>query len=659
MKAFNLRTALQHPEETQELYIHGLVLAEFPKEILRLKQLRKLELTRNQLTRIPEAISQLTQLEELVINENQLRELPASLKALPNLKVINLAENQFSDFPSVLLSCRQLQLISFYANQLNDLPAEISQLQKLEKLYLEDNQISTLAATIATLPVLEVLHCAKNRIQRLPKNLGQCKQLKVLNLAHNELRQFVDTISPATQLQTLVLDGNKFKTFPLALLACTQLVVLSLRKCNLKTIPKEIKQLQLLQHLDLAANKLQRLPESISELTKIGDLLLEENKISDLPIGLVHLQRIRRLNISKNPLKNLPANLFKLTWLQHLAILGTWDLQPIESGAANSAPLLAAKHLTDQYQQNPSPATSAIIQFLNDLLYFKQLDELEISTRYLTKKQIKHLLKFIKICRQQKLPDELRRPFFQLSLGAAATASIPEDILWQALTFRQATVRKVALERLQALHHISTREHSLTRESCLLFLGRSAVNTKAIKQRVEKLGLLVTEQYEERVTHVVLGEFPALACRKQLMEAPEKSFVLLAAHQVMQFLVRTESSFLQQKDAATTQENLSNLLLSKQEESVALGLQILKQTTLNTALVTDLFIVYKTSKFTKQKATIRNLFGMYLDAPSRRIFQTVDWKKLSAGNPSEADLEDKLAGSIFDAGRILRYLKRS
>ncbi|MFK8103732.1 MAG: leucine-rich repeat domain-containing protein [Saprospiraceae bacterium] len=658
MKAFNLRTALQHPAKTQELYIHGLVLSGFPKEILKLKQLRKLALTRNQLTSIPEAISQLTQLEELIVNENQLRELPASLKMLPKLKIVHLAQNEFSSFPSVLLSCNQLQLISFYANKLDNLPAEISQLQNLRALYLEDNQIPALATTIATLPTLEVLNCAKNRIQRLPKNLGHCKKLKVLNLAHNELRQFVDTVAPDIPLKTLALDGNKLRTFPSAILSCTGLIELSLRKCNLKTIPREINRLQALQYLNLGANKIQTLPESISDLTKLGFLLLEDNKISNLPIGLVHLQRIRRLNISKNPLKVLPINLFELEWLQHLSMLGTWDLQPMESKNITSIPLLAAKHLTDQHQQNSRPATTAIIKFLNDLIYFKQLDKLEISTRYLTKKQSKHILKFIKICRQEKLSDELRLSFFQLSLGMEGTASIPKNILWQALTFKQTTVRKVALQRLQEQDHTSAIAHPLSTKSCLALLGRSPVNTKAIKQRLEKLGLVVKDKYEEMVTHIVLGDFPALTCREQLRVAPEKSFVLLAAHQVTQFLARTENSFLQQKDTVTTQQNLSKLLLSKQEASVTLGLQILQQTTLNPTLLTDLLIVYKTSKSSKHKYTIRKLFGMYLDAPSRRVFQTVDWKKLSAGKLSVAEVQGKVAGSIFEANRIVRYFKR-
>ena len=650
MKAFNLKTALQYPQKTHELYIHGLKLKKFPKEILDLKLLKKLELTSHQLKCIPDEICQLEFLEELVLNDNQLTHLPTSLKNLKHLKTIQLNDNNFTEFPRVLLDCLSLESIELKANALQDIPATISQLRQIRKLNFDYNKLKELPETLFRLCQLIFLSFSNNGIKKIPSEIGNCVELKNLIANQNLIKTLPATIAKLSQLRLLDLSGNKFKEFPKAILACSALEKLSFRKCNLKRIPTEIYQLSFLNQLELSFNKLIELPDTITKLRFLRELFLASNKLSALPIQIFKLDNLRKLDVSKNPLTTLPLQLDKLEQLESLVITGNWNLKTKTKNSFIQAPLYGSRYLYEKYKANSQDTeVQVIFYFLEQLIYFKQLIKLSISTRYLATRQVKVLLNFIKTSRLQGLPDDLRLPFFQLLLSHESAKFLDRGILLKALSFKQINVRTTALKILQ---NQNTLQEALHVDSHLVFLGKSVVNKKWIKTRLRKTGMKIYENFSSHCTHVVLGNFPDLSKLKR-----EDSFVILQAHQIMAYLTKAENNFLLSEENDRLFQNLSSLLWSNQAESVALALQMLKTIGLPSKLYTDLLIAFKESNHAKHKKTIRALLALYLDSVSDQLVRELDWNKFKNKKYTKKILEEKLKNTVFETNRLWNYLQ--
>ena len=63
------------------------------------KQLKELDLSRNNLTEVPGDVWELEQLEVLDLGWNKLTSLPESITKLSNLTVLNLSYNQLKNLP--------------------------------------------------------------------------------------------------------------------------------------------------------------------------------------------------------------------------------------------------------------------------------------------------------------------------------------------------------------------------------------------------------------------------------------------------------------------------------------------------------------------------------------------------------------------------------
>ncbi len=104
----SLASAMQAPLDVVHLKLKRDRLAEFPPEILSLKNLEILDLSNNRLTKLPEEIVE-----------------------LENLQKIILSKNDFTEFPLVLIEMEKLVYIDLWDNYIEHLPMEVKRKNNL------------------------------------------------------------------------------------------------------------------------------------------------------------------------------------------------------------------------------------------------------------------------------------------------------------------------------------------------------------------------------------------------------------------------------------------------------------------------------------------------------------------------------------------------
>jgi internalin A len=119
------RIQAAHRSGAQGLDLRRLGLRELPPSISQLMQLRRLDISGNQLTALPEAIGQLTQLQGLAAVGNQLARLPEAIGQLTQLHHLHISGNQLTTLPESLKNLTQLKALYLHDNPALGLPPEV------------------------------------------------------------------------------------------------------------------------------------------------------------------------------------------------------------------------------------------------------------------------------------------------------------------------------------------------------------------------------------------------------------------------------------------------------------------------------------------------------------------------------------------------------
>jgi small GTP-binding protein len=162
-------------------------LAELMPEILKFKNLQRLDLSDNNISDI-KAISELKDLQVLNLTENQINEISKEISKLKNLRRLYLFGNKISKIPKEIGELKNLVELDFAANQINTLPEEIGEWKNLKVLYLFDNQISDITALLE-LKNLEFLDLRGNigLLEKIPEEIlnDYNNPQKILNYYRN------------------------------------------------------------------------------------------------------------------------------------------------------------------------------------------------------------------------------------------------------------------------------------------------------------------------------------------------------------------------------------------------------------------------------------------------------------------------------------------
>jgi len=159
---------------------------------------------------IPESIGELENLKKLNLSGNNLLNLPVSFNKLKKLEYLNLNSNQFEALPEIFRGLKDLKILSLESNILTQLPDSIGDLKNLEELYLISNQIEVLPKTFGGLENLKILDLRGNNLSSLPSSFGKLKMLNFLDLGKNRFKSIPGELWSLDTLEKLDLEDNPF-----------------------------------------------------------------------------------------------------------------------------------------------------------------------------------------------------------------------------------------------------------------------------------------------------------------------------------------------------------------------------------------------------------------------------------------------------------------
>lgn len=599
MRCYDLKSALQRPDQVTELYLNGNDWVEIPTVIWDFTALEVLDLSNNRIEELSENIGRLIHLRVLNFSQNQLQTLPPSLNTLGELQKLNLSNNRLVKFPKVL-----------------------AQLQGVKELFLAKNQLKSLDFSGAY-PQLQVLNAVGNKIQSLRWEKCSFPQLDKLELAKNKLKVILLGES-LPSLRYLNLAYNKLEQLPPILFASTYLQTLLAAKNKLVQIPEEVKNWQWLRQLDLSDNQLTKLPEAIFYCARIELLNLSQNQLTELPLLP---KSLRSLQLNGNLLTQLPASIASLNSLTELK--------------------LSNNHLVELPQELSHLPSLESLSIPGGIPpeYLLLLDHLKKIQGWRDVSARQNMLQILQLAVKFRLPTTTRSAFFNLleTANLQALHSVPLVDVLQSIGSGSLMLRTLLIRYLKK----SGKEFiDLDPSSDVIaILGKTKLARKKWKNRLVAQNINAVFELTADATHVVLGKGEYLAAEIGLINL--EKIVWLEEQQLLQWLERVEKLFLMQPNKEVEVEALKRLLLHQDPINITIAANTLLNNGVPQAILPYVLIAYKWLPTTTQvRKTLRQLLETYWPIP----FAIVSRKKISLSRNQEVsafqqNMEQLLAGT--------------
>lgn len=160
---------LKYLTKADTVFANDMKLKRFPKDLIRLKNLTFVDLSKNYLRRVPQAMNRL----------------------LPKLQTLILTNNKIQAKPT----------------------KNLFKSRSIKTLMLSDNNIKTIGLqTFAAMPSLEVLYLDSNKIEVLSSDVFKSvRRLKFLHLGNNLISHPLSFQDVLPNLKKCILKGNKIK----------------------------------------------------------------------------------------------------------------------------------------------------------------------------------------------------------------------------------------------------------------------------------------------------------------------------------------------------------------------------------------------------------------------------------------------------------------
>ncbi|KAK7884892.1 hypothetical protein WMY93_028015 [Mugilogobius chulae] len=180
---------------------------------IKLKNLDRLYLNHNELTRIPSNLPK--SITDLRLGHNKISKISSSsFDGMVDLTNLQLQANEIDNVGGAFKGLKSLSRLDMRKNKLKKIPDNLP--ERLQQLYLEFNHIESVPLGLFTkAPKLQFVRLAHNKLtdKGLPANVFNISTLVELDLSHNKLER-IPTVSK--RLENLYLQANKIKEFSLS-----------------------------------------------------------------------------------------------------------------------------------------------------------------------------------------------------------------------------------------------------------------------------------------------------------------------------------------------------------------------------------------------------------------------------------------------------------
>lgn len=137
---------------------------------------------------LPSTLSNLKQLKKLTFYDCKLENFPKVLLEIPQLVKLEMSANKFTDL-NLPDQCywSNLEVLDLRTNGLVEIPKWVYQHKSLKNLFIPNNKLKALPAELANLNQLEKLTVDNNQIENILLNIKQLKSLQLFNWFENPL----------------------------------------------------------------------------------------------------------------------------------------------------------------------------------------------------------------------------------------------------------------------------------------------------------------------------------------------------------------------------------------------------------------------------------------------------------------------------------------
>jgi Leucine-rich repeat (LRR) protein len=216
----------------------------------------------------------------LNISRNELTEIPKEIKHMVNLELIDCSRNKIQVIPKELCKLNNLQIFDCRENNISIIPREICLLSNLNYFVCSNNEITELPAEMGNNFNLRCIECNNNKIKDIPKELGNLDKLEIFYFRNNLVQHLPKEIGQLSNLQFLDCDNN----------------------C-IKDLPEEICKMIKLKHFFCKNNRIKVLPKNIGKLVNLVFLYCDNNEIQNLPIELTDCIKLLVCTYIGNPIE--------------------------------------------------------------------------------------------------------------------------------------------------------------------------------------------------------------------------------------------------------------------------------------------------------------------------------------------------------------------
>ena len=534
----------------------------------------------------------------------------------------------------------EIKEIAYHGSQF---PESLIQFEHLEKLELY--AVTKIEDTLHALPHLRELSLMSSGymgVDKLPQYDLNLPSLEKLTLEREYfLKLSPESFTYLSSLKYLRLERNFSGTFPEKILQLKSLKSLHINLCNLPAIPEGIQSLSHLEELSLIGNGLKMLPEEVGRLEYLKVLNISSNQLKVMPASIGNLKNLHYLNCDHNNFKLLPPEIGDLKSLEHFSV------------KANKLEALPDKIVGCTSLQFLDVSYNKITTLPNKLGNLSGLKEFHC----LRNKLVSLPVSLGKLVNLEKLVlDENPLNWSTFSLQNTEFKRLMFKYLYAMI---QSTPNAHLSDQL-GLFPPALSENALKEGDIVAKTGRVSLKVKELKSQLEALGITYQSKFDKRVTHLVVGRLPKISLEDLL----DLEVTFISEAQLNEFIASKQALdptkyLLQQDDEQTTESihKLKGLLLSEDDQNVAIAVELIKAGGFPKELHTELFMTYKLVDDSKVRKEIKPLLELYSSEKAKEAMrqrlalftEAMDEKKL------RRNINKYTQNNEFDGPKIARY----